>query len=385
MTGVRLENVSKQFKDSTALEDVSFAVKDGEFVVILGASGSGKSTILRIIAGLEVQTRGHVYIGDMLVDEYEPRDRNIAMVFQSYALYPHLRVYDNIAFALRVRKVPREDDPDRYRRRTREEIDDRVRRAADLLGIGDTLTKKPAELSGGQRQRVALARAIVRDPELFLLDEPLSNLDAKIRSSARLELKRIHEQLKQTFVFVTHDQSEAMTLADRLVVIDHGHLLQFDTPENVLSRPANQFVASFVGSPEMMFLEGRIRAANGGFAFELDPVRISVRGARAPGPVTVGFRPWDLTVAKTAGPGAFPAVVRGIERLGSSDLLFLELQGSGAPGAPAMSGVTVRAMSRAYEYEVGDSAGVTLAPDRALFFGADGDRLDELEGAPAGP
>ncbi|HTW77625.1 MAG TPA: ABC transporter ATP-binding protein [Thermoplasmata archaeon] len=383
MTGIRLENVTKRFKTTLAVDDVTFSIRDGEFVVILGASGSGKSTILRIIAGLEVQTSGHVYIGDMQVDDYEPRDRNIAMVFQSYALYPHLRVYDNIAFGLRVRRVPREDDPDRFRRRTRQEIDDRVRHAADLLGIGDTLRKKPSELSGGQRQRVALARAIVRDPEAFLLDEPLSNLDAKIRSSARIELKRIHEQLKQTFVFVTHDQSEAMTLADRLVIVDHGRLLQFDTPENVLRSPANQFVASFVGSPEMVFLQGALTSVGGAYAFELDPVRIPVRGASSPGPTTIGFRPWDLAVDRAVGPGALSAVVRGVERLGSSDQLFLELNRASDHGVAPPSGVSLRAMAPAYEFQIGDTVGVTIRADRALFFGADGARLDALEGGTA--
>lgn len=385
MTGIRLEHITKRFKTETAVDDVSVEIADGEFVVILGASGSGKSTLLRIIAGLEVQTDGHVYIGDMLVDDYEPRDRNIAMVFQSYALYPHLSAYDNIAFGLRVRRVPREDDPEKLRRRTREEIDQKVRAAAELLGITETLRRRPAELSGGQRQRVALARAIVRDPEAFLLDEPLSNLDAKIRSSARIELRRLHQQLKQTFVFVTHDQSEAMTLSDRLAVLNHGRLLQCDTPERILSHPANQYVASFVGSPEMVFLEGAVQAISGGFTFVHGPVRVPVRGAGKAGPVTLGVRPWDIHVQRTPAEGLLSARVTGIERLGSSDQLFLNiLPGpTAAPGAGAATGaapapVAVRALVRAYDFNVGDSVFVTADPDRALFFSADGTLLESM-------
>ncbi len=381
MTGVTLQNVTKRFKTETAVDDVSLAIVDGEFVVILGASGSGKSTILRIIAGLEVQTSGHVYIGDMLVDDYEPRDRNLAMVFQSYALYPHLNAYDNIAFGLRVRRVPRADHPRKLRHLTKREVDAKVRSAAQMLGIGEMLRKRPAELSGGQRQRVALARAMVRDPEAFLLDEPLSNLDAKIRSSARIELKRLHARLRQTFIFVTHDQSEAMTLGDRLAILNHGRLLQCDTPERVLSHPANQYVASFVGSPEMVFLEGNVQPAGAGYTFVKDPVRIPIRGAARPGPVTLGVRPWDVRVEKEGSPTALPSRVTGVERLGSSDHLFLELAGpapaSGA-AAPAPPALSVRAVTRAYDFNVGDRAFVTFDPDRALFFDAEGARLESM-------
>jgi multiple sugar transport system ATP-binding protein len=367
MTGIRLENVSKRFKTSVAVDDVSLQVPDGEFLVILGASGSGKSTILRLIAGLEVQTSGHVYIGDMLVDDYEPRDRNIAMVFQSYALYPHLTVANNIAFGLKVRHVPRD------------EIATRVKAVANLLGIGDTLTRRPSELSGGQRQRVALARAIVRQPEAFLLDEPLSNLDAKIRSSARVELKRLHQQLKQTFVFVTHDQSEAMTLGDRLAIIDHGKLLQCDTPERVLSHPANRYVASFVGSPEMVFLEGNVVASGGEFTFVDGPVQIPVRGVGQAGPVTIAVRPWDISVQRNPQPGALPARVSGVERLGSADQLFLDLSpGPAAPGAPPAGPVALRALVRSYEFDIGDAVWVGFDPDRALFFDAEGSRLESM-------
>ena len=371
MTGIRLENVTKRFKTDTAVDDVSAQIQDGEFVVILGASGSGKSTILRIIAGLEVQTSGHVYIGDMLVDDYEPRDRNLAMVFQTYALYPHLTIYQNIGFALKVRHVPRP------------EIDRAVREVAARLGIAETLERRPAELSGGQRQRVALARAIVRKPEAFLLDEPLSNLDAKIRTTARIELKRIHSELNETFVFVTHDQAEAMTLGDRLAVLSHGRLLQFDTPQRIMSDPASQYVASFVGSPEMVFLEGNVLMMGGSSTFVDGPVELPLRGLGGPGQITVGIRPWDVTVWKGPRVGGLPGRVTGVERLGSSDQLFIDLlprPSGSSPITPASAAptVSVRALARAYDHGVGDSVVVELDPDRALFFDSGGNRLQSV-------
>jgi len=381
MTGIRLEHLTKRFKTELAVDDVSASIADGEFLVILGASGSGKTTVLRMIAGLEVQTTGHVYIGDMLVDDYEPRDRNIAMVFQSYALYPHLTVYQNIAFGLKLRRIPDPKDENRLRKIPPDEIDRKVRSVTQLLGIGETLTKRPAELSGGQRQRVALARAIVRDPEAFLLDEPLSNLDAKIRSSARIELKRIHQQMRQTFIFVTHDQTEAMTLGDRLAVMNHGRLLQIDTPDRILSHPANRYVAAFVGSPEMVFLEGNVEGSMGAYTFVKDRIRIPVRGVGAPGPVTVGQRPWDLTVGRTAGEGLVPASVSGVEHLGSSDQLFLDVPplNPKGPGGPAP--LPVRAVVRAYDFHVGESVWIGFDADRALFFDAGGNRLESMSAA----
>jgi len=379
MTGIRLEHITKRFKKEVAVDDVSMQVADGEFLVILGASGSGKTTILRMIAGLEVQTSGHVYIGDMLVDDYEPRDRNIAMVFQSYALYPHLTVYQNIAFGLKLRRVPDPHDETKLRKMPKAEIDQKIHSVTTLLGIPETLQKRPAELSGGQRQRVALARAIVRDPEAFLLDEPLSNLDAKIRSNARIELKRIHQQLRQTFVFVTHDQTEAMTLGDRLAVMNHGRLLQCDTPDRILSHPASRYVAAFVGSPEMVFLEGAVEASGGSYTFVKDRVRIPLRGVGPVGPVTLGQRPWDLLVARKPEDGAVPANVTGVEHLGSSDQLFLEIPPSAVTGAA--SPLAIRAVVRAYDFHVGESVYVGFDADRALFFDADGARLESLSAA----
>jgi len=366
MTGIRLEHVTKRFKEEVAVDDVSLEIADREFLVILGPSGCGKTTTLRMIAGLEVQTSGHIYIGDMLVDDYEPRDRNIGMVFQSYALYPHMRVADNIAFGLKMRRTPKE------------EIRRRVHEVAVQLDIVETLGRRPAELSGGQRQRVALARAIVRDPEAFLLDEPLSNLDAKIRTSARIELKRIHQQLGGTFVFVTHDQVEAMTLADRLAIMNHGRLLQCDTPEQVLKHPVNQFVGSFVGSPELVIIEGAVESAGTTSMFVRGPVRLRVRGGSKSGPVTMGLRPWDISVGRTPAPDRIPAKVIGLERTGSSDQLFLEL--ASPSGVPAF---TVRALVKSYEFNVGESVTVELDASRALFFDGEGNRIDSMSVAPS--
>ncbi len=367
MTGIRLEHVSKRFKDTVAVVDVSLQIGNGEFLVILGPSGCGKTTTLRMIAGLEVQTSGHIYIGDMLVDDYEPRDRNIAMVFQSYALYPHMRVEDNIGFGLTVRR------DDRGKKLPKPEVSRRVHEVAAQLGIEDLLTRRPAELSGGQRQRVALARAIVRKPEAFLLDEPLSNLDAKVRSSARVELKRLHRSLGETFVFVTHDQVEAMTLADRLAVMNQGRLLQCGTPEEILTHPVNKFVGAFVGSPELVVLEGSVESTGTGSTFVQGPVRIPVQRGSLSGPVTIGFRPWDVDVGREAGPGRLGANVVGLERTGSHDQLFLELA-----AVPGGAPVAIRALVDSYEYNVGDRVFVSFDAARALFFNAVGDRIESV-------
>ena len=243
MASIRLEGLRKVYADGgreqVAVHGVDLAVADGELVVLVGPSGCGKSTTLRMIAGLDGVTSGRVFIGERDVTHLAPRDRDIAMVFQSYALYPHMSVFENMAFALRMRKAPRA------------EIDTRVREAAGLLGIGELLERKPRQLSGGQRQRVALGRAIVRHPSVFLFDEPLSNLDAKLRVQTRRELARLHRRLAATMLYVTHDQVEAMTLGDRIVVLDRGHVQQIDTPLGLYGRPANTFVAGFIGSPAM--------------------------------------------------------------------------------------------------------------------------------------
>ena len=247
MASVTYENVVKKFGEMTAVDNINFHVDDKEFLVLVGPSGCGKTTALRLLAGLEEISSGEIKIGDRVVNDVAPKDRDIAMVFQSYALYPHLSVYDNMAFGLKLRKV------------NKDEIKRRVTEAADVLGITDLLQRKPRQLSGGQRQRVAVGRAIVREPKVFLFDEPLSNLDAKLRVQMRAEISKLHQRLQTTFIYVTHDQTEAMTMASRIAVINKGRLQQIDTPQNLYDRPGNLFVAGFIGSPAMNFFPGKLR------------------------------------------------------------------------------------------------------------------------------
>ena len=251
MAKVTYKNVVKKFGDVTAVNNISFDVADKEFLVLVGPSGCGKTTALRLLAGLEEITDGEISIGDRVVNEVAPKDRDIAMVFQSYALYPHLSVFDNLAFGLKLRKTPKN------------EIKQRVQEAAEILGIEDLLKRKPRQLSGGQRQRVAVGRAIVREPKVFLFDEPLSNLDAKLRVQMRAEISKLHQRLQSTFIYVTHDQVEAMTMASRIAVIDKGLLQQIDTPQNLYDKPDNLFVASFIGSPSMNLFPATLREENG--------------------------------------------------------------------------------------------------------------------------
>ena len=251
MASVSFENVVKQFGDVKAVNDLNIQVADKEFLVLVGPSGCGKTTALRCLAGLEEITGGQIKIGERVVNDVAPKDRDIAMVFQSYALYPHLSVYDNMAFGLKLRKLPRD------------EIKRRVGEAADILGIQDLLLRKPRQLSGGQRQRVAVGRAIVREPKVFLFDEPLSNLDAKLRVAMRAEISKLHQRLQTTFIYVTHDQTEAMTMATRIAVINKGVLQQLDTPQHLYDHPNNLFVAGFIGSPAMNFFPGKLRKENG--------------------------------------------------------------------------------------------------------------------------
>ena len=247
MARVAFENVVKKYGDVTAVNNLNIDVADKEFLVLVGPSGCGKTTALRCLAGLEEITGGDIKIGDRVVNDVAPKDRDIAMVFQSYALYPHLSVYDNMAFGLKLRKVPKE------------EIKRRVGEAADILGIRDLLERKPRQLSGGQRQRVAVGRAIVREPKVFLFDEPLSNLDAKLRVAMRAEISKLHQRLQTTFIYVTHDQIEAMTMASRIAVINKGVLQQLDSPQMLYDHPNNLFVAGFIGSPAMNFFPGKLR------------------------------------------------------------------------------------------------------------------------------
>ncbi len=247
MAQVTLKDISKSFGEREILKNINLEIQDGEFVVLVGASGCGKSTLLRMVAGLEHQTSGDIYIEDTLVNDVHPKDRDIAMVFQNYALYPHLSVEKNIALGLKVRKV------------AKCEIKRRIKRVCEILKLEEYLKSKPKELSGGQRQRVALARAIVREPKVFLMDEPLSNLDAKLRSEMRSEIKKLHQKLKTTFIYVTHDQTEALTMGDRIVVLNNGEIQQTDTPYNIYNHPANVFVATFMGTNPMNIMEADVK------------------------------------------------------------------------------------------------------------------------------
>jgi multiple sugar transport system ATP-binding protein len=302
MARVKLEGIRKMYQNSVvAVHGVDLDVADGEFVVLVGPSGCGKSTTLRMIAGLESITDGKLYIGDRLVNDVPPKNRDIAMVFQSYALYPHMTVRDNLAFALKLRNTPKQ------------EIDTRVNQAAKILGIEEFLDRTPRQLSGGQRQRVALGRAIVRQPQVFLFDEPLSNLDAQLRVQMRREIARLHQELTATMIYVTHDQVEAMTLGDRIVVMSKGHVMQIDTPMNLYDHPRNRFVAGFIGSPAMNFIEGRITRDNPpqfvaeGDAFTLDvpPSPAERLAGLDDRPITLGIRPEDVSVAMESGPTLF--------------------------------------------------------------------------------
>ena len=257
MASLSLRHIYKIYPGNvTAVKDVNIEIKDKEFIVLVGPSGCGKSTTLRMIAGLEEISKGELYIGDRLVNDIAPKDRDIAMVFQNYALYPHMTVYENMAFGLKLRKVPKD------------EIDRKVKEAAKILDLSHLLDRKPKAMSGGQRQRVAMGRAIVRNPQVFLLDEPLSNLDAKLRAQMRTEISKIHKKLGTTFIYVTHDQTEAMTLGDRIVVMKDGIIQQIDTPQNLYERPGNKFVAGFLGSPQMNFIDGVLKKKNNGYCVQ---------------------------------------------------------------------------------------------------------------------
>jgi multiple sugar transport system ATP-binding protein len=256
MAQVVLKDLTKNFKNVVAVNNMNLEIKDKEFLVLVGPSGCGKTTALRMIAGLEEATDGEIFIGDRLVNDVSPKDRDIAMVFQNYALYPHMSVYDNMAFGLKLRKVPKND------------IQQRVSEAADLLGLGELLQRKPKQLSGGQRQRVALGRAIVREPKVFLMDEPLSNLDAKLRVQTRAELIKLHRRLGITTIYVTHDQVEAMTMGDRIVVMKDGLVQQVDAPLGLYNHPSNMFVAGFIGTPSMNFLKAKIGNGSDGYTID---------------------------------------------------------------------------------------------------------------------
>ena len=348
MAQVSLRGVTKSWGSFTGVSEMSLQIADREFMVFLGPSGCGKTTTMRMIAGLEDPTAGDILIGDRVVNRLEPKDRDVAMVFQNYGLYPNMSVYENIRFPLKVRKVA----PSTH--------DARVRRAAAMVELGDLLHRRPRELSGGQRQRVALARAIVREPAIFLMDEPLSNLDAKLRVSTRAQIKHLHHEIGVTTIYVTHDQIEAMTLADRVVVMNQGRIQQLGTPTEIYDRPANTFVAGFIGSPAMNLIDGDV--TDGVF----QGINTRIPGfAAVSGPVTLGFRAEDATIAPV-GAGEIQAPVYSMELLGDATL------------------VTVRAGDRFLALKAGKTfrttigAAIGFSLDRAmchLFDRRDGTRL----------
>ena len=311
MAQVSLNEVYKSFGDIEVIHGVSCEIKDGEFIVLLGPSGCGKSTVLRMIAGLETVTRGEITIGDTMVNHMEPAERDIAMVFQNYALYPHMSVYKNMAYGLKIRRMPRE------------EIQKRVQKAAEILELTEFLDRKPRQLSGGQRQRVAMGRCIVREPKVFLFDEPLSNLDAKLRVQMRLELRNLHEKLKVTSIYVTHDQVEAMTLGDRLVVINNGHAEQIGSPLEVYEKPATVFVAGFIGSPAMNLIQ--VQMSDDGGRLDLpNNMHLPIPGRGCPQyrnkTIMIGIRPEHLSLSPQ-GNGIIQIQVDHVETLGADTLV----------------------------------------------------------------
>ena len=331
MARVSLRHVYKTYpgargREVTAVSDVNLEVEDREFVVLVGPSGCGKSTTLRMVAGLEEISKGEILIGDRVVNTVSPKDRDIAMVFQNYALYPHMSVYDNMAFGLKLRKY------------AKGEIKKRVNDAAAILGIEDLLERRPKELSGGQRQRVAVGRAIVRQPKVFLFDEPLSNLDAKMRVQMRTEITKLHQRLQATMIYVTHDQIEAMTMGDRIVVMSGGVVQQIDSPIQLYEKPANLFVAGFLGSPPMNFINGTLAVARDGFQvneFQNGSIKLALPGAGREGlrevidrPVLLGIRPEDIELARFASTdrptGSFPAIIDMVEPMGPETNLYLQ-------------------------------------------------------------
>lgn len=353
MASVSLSSVCKRWGNFIGVDNFNLDVVDREFLVLLGPSGCGKTTTMRMIAGLEDATSGDIHIGERRVNELEPKDRDVAMVFQSYGLYPNMNVYENIRFPLKVRRV----DSSTH--------DERVRRASRMVELDDFLHRKPAELSGGQRQRVALARAIVREPNVFLMDEPLSNLDAKLRVSTRAQIKNLSHELAVTTVYVTHDQIEAMTLADRVVVMDKGVIQQVGSPTDIYDYPANVFVASFIGSPAMNLLSGE--AVGGVFATTgCEMLDVEVRS----GPVTLGFRAEDASIVDTAD-GDIQSPVYAMELLGDATMITVRIDGQL---------LAVKA-SKEYRATIGQSVGIKVpVANRHWFDASSGARIDQPAG-----
>lgn len=351
MAGLKLVNVNKVYPNGFhAVHDMNLNIEDNEFIVFVGPSGCGKSTALRMIAGLEEISSGELYIDDQLVNDVSPKDRDIAMVFQNYALYPHMTNYENMAFGLKLRNMPKA------------EIDKRVQNAAEILGLKKLLDNKPKELSGGQRQRIALGRAIVRDPKVFLMDEPLSNLDAKLRVQTRAEISKLHQRLKTTFIYVTHDQTEAMTMGTRIVVLKDGHVMQVDTPTNLYEFPKNKFVGSFIGSPQMNFIEGTLEDKDDAVTFRYSGGTIDITGEKAAKlkekgfdtkEVILGIRPEHINITTGEPTEEAPnrALIEVTELLGSETYLFVKV------GEESM----VARIDPSIKVKVGDT--ITLAPE----------------------
>jgi multiple sugar transport system ATP-binding protein len=380
MAPVYLRDIRKNFGPVAVLKGVDLEIADGEFVSLVGPSGCGKSTLLRIIAGLETQTSGRIEIGGEAVDGMAPAARNLAMVFQSYALYPHLSVFDNIAVPLRMRRLSTLQRAPLLRwvmpgTRSRERvIRGDVRRVADLLGLQELLARRPGQLSGGQRQRVAVGRAIVREPRAFLLDEPLSNLDAKLRVHMRTEIAQLHRRLGATFIYVTHDQAEAMTMSDRIAVMMDGNIVQVGTPDQVYDDPQDLRVAEFIGSPKINVLDGAI-GVDGRISLAGRPLPLALRQAHT-GSIRLGLRPEALRLAAPR-----EALIDGVlahrENLGAEVLLHLDVPASAEPVIVRLDHGKARTVS------VGAPIGISFAPEAALCFDAAGRRLPLVEAAKA--
>ena len=359
MASVTYDHISKEFGDVVAVNDLNLAIDDKEFIVLVGPSGCGKTTALRMLAGLEEITKGEVKIADRVVNDVPPKDRDIAMVFQSYALYPHMTVYDNMAFGLKLRKTPKQD------------IKRRVQEAAEILGIQDMRTRKPRQLSGGQRQRVALGRAIVREPKVFLFDEPLSNLDAKLRIAMRSEITKLHQRLQTTFIYVTHDQIEAMTMATRIAVINKGVLQQLDTPQTLYDRPDNMFVAGFMGSPAMNFFKAKIRRDGSHLLVEAGAFKVPLVAEKkayqnyVDKAVVLGIRPEDIHNPAFVAPGIHAAPVEAkvdvTELMGNEINLYL---------LAGQDSIVARVDPRT-DFRMGDKVQVAFNMDKVQLFDPD--------------
>ncbi len=348
MASITLKNINKRWGSFVGVKDFDLEIADREFLVLLGPSGCGKTTTMRMIAGLEQATEGEIYIGDRMVNKLEPKDRDVAMVFQSYGLYPNMTVWENIRFPLKIRKI----DPDSHQ--------ERVQRAVDMVELQEFVHRKPAELSGGQRQRVALARAIVREPTVFLMDEPLSNLDAKLRVSTRAQIKNLQHELQTTMIYVTHDQIEAMTLADRVVVMNQGIVQQVATPREIYDNPANTFVAGFMGTPAMNLIEGELEAG----VFRADKVEVQGLSQQHTGAVTLGFRAEDAMLSNDVADIAAP--VYSMELLGEASMVTVKAGGT----------IVAIKADKDYSAEIGDPVKAVIPASICHLFDPEtGDRL----------